>query len=171
LQSFQSPDDIQALKQVFAVPAQPSYTPTARENRNTMNTFVWKRTIAIALICMFTVSSSALASSGDDQTAPSRAEQQKRTGLYKIVAGLAVASVGLMFVANSHESASVKTTVGTFKASATNKGGMIAGLGLIGGGGFLVYLGAKDRKAARNPSPSLGFSVGRTNGVFLRQQW
>lgn len=137
-----------------------------------MNTIVWKRTIAAAIICMLTVSPSAWAASGDEQTAPNRAEQQRRTGLYKIVAGLAVASVGALILAGSHESATVTAPgLGKVTASATNKGGVIGGLGLIGGGGFLVYLGAKDRKAAQKSSPSLGVSVGRTSSVFLRQQW
>lgn len=134
-----------------------------------MNTFAWKRTLAAVMICMLTFSSSAWAAGTDEQTTPTNVAQQKRMGLYKIIAGAAVASIGFMFIANSHESATVRTSVGTFSASATNKGGMVAGIGLLGAGGLLVALGVKDRKAS--PSVGIGVNVGRTNGVFLRRQW
>jgi hypothetical protein len=155
------------MKQVAAVPASASQILTARENGTSMISMTLKRTVAAFLICLLGFSSAAFAETGDGQATQKDVEQQKRVGMYKIIGGVVVASVGFMLIANSHDSATVKSSFGTFKASTTNTGGMVAGVTLLGAGGLLAVLGVKDRRA----KPSLGFTVGRTNSVLLTKRW
>ncbi len=136
-----------------------------------MNAFVMKRIAAIVLVGTLGASSTAFAGEQTNPPAPSRsAEAQRQTGLIKLIAGGSIATLGALVVANSHASSTVNTGFGKVTASATNTGGMVVGLGMVGGGVFLLYRGAKDRKAAQT-SPSIGVMVGRQKGVAITKQW
>jgi hypothetical protein len=129
------------------------------------------RITALVLACALVMSSTvwaAEAAAGAQTTA--RAEEQRRIGMIKILGGLASAGLGAMFIAASHESASGEVLGQRINVSATNMGGMIAGVGMLGAGGYLVYLGMKDRRDAQS-SPSIAVSVGRRTGVFVTKRW
>ena len=98
-------------------------------------------------------------------------EELRHRGTVKMLAGAGVATLGAIAIALSHESATFSSSVATVRASATNKGGMILGAAALGGGGYLIYLGSKDRKAASKTSPSIRFSVGERTSVYFSKQW
>ncbi len=128
------------------------------------------RITALALACALAMSSTAWAEEAPGAQATARAEEQRRIGLMKIVAGLGSAGLGALFIAASHESASGQVLGQRIDVSATNMGGMITGVGLLGAGGYLVYLGMKDRRDAQS-SPSIAVSVGRRTGLFVTKRW
>lgn len=134
-----------------------------------------RRTAAAALVCALGLSPTLRAATDAAQppAASRQAEEQKRTGLYKILAGLSAVGVGAILVANSHASESVTGTgIGTIQASATNTGAMISGIGMLGAGGVLIYLGVKDRSEAdKRTHPSIGFTVGPRTTVFVTRRW
>jgi hypothetical protein len=99
------------------------------------------------------------------------AEELRHRGTMKMLIGAGVATLGAVALAASHQSATINTGFGTISGSATNMGGVILGAGALGGGGYLIYLGSKDRKAASNPSPSIGFSVGKRTTIYFSKQW
>jgi hypothetical protein len=123
------------------------------------------RVAVVALVLSLAFSPALLA-----QGKPS-AEELRHRGTVKMLVGAGAATLGAVALALSHESASVNTSFGKVSASATNTGGVILGAAALGGGGYLIYLGSKDRKAASNPSPSIGFSVGKRTSVYFSKQW
>ncbi len=121
------------------------------------------KSTAIALLVVLAVGTTAFA-----QTKPN-AEELRHRGTMKMLIGAGIATLGAVTLAMSHESATINTGFGKVSASATNMGGVIVGAAALGGGGYLVYLGSKDRKAAS--SPSIGFSVGKRTSVYFSKQW
>ena len=98
-------------------------------------------------------------------------DEQRRTGLYKILAGAGLAVTGALLAAASSESATITLFDGsTTKISARSTTGLVMGLTLAGGGGFLLWDGNKDRQEASKPSSSVRFrtTVGGAKVVFAR---
>jgi hypothetical protein len=141
-----------------------------KKELKTMRTFSTNHVVAALLLITLGVSPAAWASGEPGTQTRSRSEQQRRDGMVKIVAGAATAGLGALFIAASHESVSGQILGEHYSASATNTGGMILGTGLLGAGGYLLYLGMKDRREA-DARPSIGVSVGRRTGVFVTKRW
>jgi hypothetical protein len=93
-------------------------------------------------------------------------------GLVKMVIGLGLVAGGALVAATSNYSSDVCITepfAGRIcsNISARNNGQLISGLGAAGAGAVLIWWGAKDRKAANNPSL---VTVAVSNGVRIRYE-
>lgn len=121
---------------------------------------------ALLVVLSLGVPSLALA-----QGASTPPKTMSQNGTLKMIIGGGVAAVGVILLAGSHESVSANTAFGKVSASATDKGQMALGAIMAGGGGYLLYLGAKDRKAAQSPNQSFAVEVGHRNGLYLVRQW
>lgn len=134
-----------------------------------------RRIAAAVVVCAMGLSPTVCAADRPEQSPSARnpADEQRRTGLYKIVAGLGAASLGAVIIAKSHQSVSVSAPyIGTIEASTTNTGGMIAGIALMGAGGVVVGLGVRDRaEAGKGAHSAVGLAVGSRPAVFVSCRW
>jgi hypothetical protein len=117
--------------------------------------------VAVALVCLLAFAVPARAQNP-------AAEQQKRIGTYKVIAGAGIVAIGLLKVANSsitgpwyddngipHEETRRSTT------------GTLLGLGATGVGGYLVWDGMKDRAKAR---PTIGVMISKKKAAVVWQK-
>jgi hypothetical protein len=125
--------------------------------------------VVVALVVFTLISASVVSAQSQ---APNTSDRKRQVGTYKMIAGGSLAALGGLLMAVSHESASITTSLGTFSASATNKGGLVTGIGMLGAGGYLLYLGSRDRKdAGKSPSQTFAVEVGKRNSLLLVRQW
>lgn len=75
-------------------------------------------------------------------------QERRRTGLYKIVGGVALSGLGVLLAANSSRSATVRDDTFGFEVTASERstGKLVGGIGLAGAGVWLILSGSKDRK-------------------------
>jgi hypothetical protein len=123
--------------------------------------------IAAALVCLSLTALPALAQS------QSTKEAKHQSGTIKTWVGVGLLVIGGSMAATSHASAS--TTVqglGSIDSSTTSTSQLVAGLGMLGGGGYLLWNGLNERKEADSmPSTSVAVSVGKRSGIFIRRTW
>lgn len=111
------------------------------------------------------------------QPAPSGLKQQKmRSGLYKLIAGGALVTVGALLAATSGAHAEIcvnEPFLGRVCSTvdARSDGQLWGGVGVAGAGGVLLWLGAKDRSdAAALPSRTVSFVPSRRGLRFVYTQ-
>jgi hypothetical protein len=123
----------------------------------------------VTLLVIALLGSTNLASA---QSTPTQADRQRQNGMYKMIAGGSLAAVGGLVLAMSHQSASVNTSFGKISGSATNMGGVVTGIGMLGAGGYLLYVGISDRKeAATSPSQTFAVEFGKRKGLHVVRRW
>lgn len=118
------------------------------------------RKIVLVVVCLLLLAPSR-AFAQDPQ-----AEARKRVGTYKVVGGAALVVIGLLKVVNSSTSGHIPDGTGqenieTFRSTT----GTVLGLGVAGGGGYLIWSGMKDRAASR-PKPTISIGVSKEKVVF-----
>jgi hypothetical protein len=59
----------------------------------------------------------------------------------------------------------------TSAGDSRNAGAVWGGIGLLGVGGTLIFLGLRDRRQSPHPSTNVGVMIGRKVGVQLRHDW
>lgn len=108
------------------------------------------RSCVLAILVLTLANSSVSAQGKSDQ-----AQRKNKVGMAKIVIGAALAVQGVIVVVSPAFGATGKTV----------------GAGILGGGGYLVWSGMKDRDAARS-MPSWGFVVNpKAVGIAYRRSW
>lgn len=121
-----------------------------------------RRFIAAALLIALSASAAAA-----DQTQPLASSLAKGSrGAYKIMFGAAAMTIGVIFLAaGNHEDA----FTGDKKTGYT-----VAGLGMLGAGGYFAFTGWRDMQDAKKASPQTGLAVraGRSGAaVGLVRRW
>src|SRR5437870_5272709 len=112
-----------------------------------------KKTVATLILVLFATNLFAQTPSKD---------RQHRDGTIKLWAGLGVMAIGVGMAATSRTSVTVGTGAFSATASDTSTTRLTLGLGLAGVGGWLVWSGVKDRKAASQPETTVRVLVGKT---------
>ena len=97
------------------------------------------------------------------QTAVQSNESKRSAGTMKLWMGIGALALGTLVVAKSSDTSTATSSLSTSQ--------MATGLVIAGAGGFLIWKGLKERKAA-SPSTTFGISAGRqSGGVFVRRSW
>ncbi len=127
------------------------------------------RLLAFSLIATLVAFPVGLRAQDDDAAA------QKRTGLVWIIVGASVGALGAYWASTSSASVTMTTSnlyLGptTTNISARSTGRLVGGLSMLGGGGIMIWKGARDRQQASQPSSNLRFrpTASGAEAVFTR---
>jgi hypothetical protein len=104
-------------------------------------------------------------------SAPNAKSDAHRTGTIKLWSGIGAMALGAIVAAGSSTTATTTVPAAGISASSTirSNGQLVLGLAMLGGGGYLAWDGAKQRKANR---PNIGLALGRRNlGVRIVKAW
>ena len=97
------------------------------------------------------------------QTVAQSNESKRSAGLTKVWIGIGALALGTLVAAKASDTSTATSTLSTSQ--------LATGLVIAGAGGFLVWRGLKDRKAA-SPSTMFGIFTGKqSSGVFVRRSW
>ena len=104
-----------------------------------------------------------LASPAMAQTGAQSNESKRSTGTMKVWIGIGVLALGTIVTAKASDTSSA--------TSSLSQSQLWTGIAIAGAGGFLIWNGLQERKAA-SPSTTFGLSAGKqSNGVFVRRSW
>jgi hypothetical protein len=110
----------------------------------------------VLLVILFT--SPAMA-----QTVTQSDESKRSAGTLKVWIGIGALALGTVVAAKSSDTSTATSTLSTSQ--------LVTGLVIAGAGGFLIWKGLQERKAA-SPSTAFGISAGKqSSGVFVRRSW
>ena len=102
------------------------------------------------------------------------AERQRQVGLYKMIAGAGLATIGGLMAATSGQSATITSSgsygTSTIDISSRNNSRLVMGLAFAGAGSFLLWNRNSDRKEAEQATSSLnlGLAPGGARITFSR---
>ena len=112
------------------------------------------RALVMTLLLIVCFSAPAAAQQRDERAA------LKRKGSIKMWVGAALVGAGALAVP--------VTAVGPRRNGYDPK---LLGVGLIGAGSALVWLGAQDRQKGMQPNTTVGVTIGRVQAVQFRRTW
>lgn len=116
------------------------------------------RKVIVFVLAVILFASPAMA-----QTVPQSNESKRSAGLTKVWIGIGALALGTFVAAKASDTSTATSSLSTSQ--------LATGLVIAGAGGFLIWKGLKERKAA-GPSMALGFSAGKqSGGVFVRRSW
>ena len=118
------------------------------------------RAVAIACVFAFLTAGSARAQSRDH-------EGRNAT---KALVGAGAIVLGTVIAAKSGDSTTITSGAGVTTTSSFSATQLGIGLGMAGVGGFLLWDGLRTHPD-RYPSTSVGVSVGKRTGLFVRKRW
>jgi len=97
------------------------------------------------------------------QTAAQSNEEKRSAGTMKMWIGIGALALGTFITAKSSDTSTATSTLSTSQ--------LATGLVIAGAGGYLIWNGLQERKAA-SPNTTFGISAGKQSGrVFVRRSW
>lgn len=116
-----------------------------------------RETIAL-ILAVILLASPVMAQTGEQSN-----ESKRSAGLKKVWIGVGALALGTVLAAKASDTSSATSSLSTSQ--------LATGLVIAGAGGFLVWKGLRERKAARY-STTFGFSAStQSSGVFVRRSW
>lgn len=114
-----------------------------------------------AIVCVLAVI--LFASPAMAQTGVQSNESKQSSGLKKVWIGIGAVALGTVLAAKASDTSSATSSLSTSQ--------LATGLVIAGVGGFLIWKGLKERKAA-SASTTFGISAGtQSSAVFVRRSW
>ena len=116
------------------------------------------RKVIMVVLAVILVASPVMA-----QTVAQSNESKRSAGTMKVWIGIGALALGTLVVAKSSDTSTATSSLSTSQ--------LVTGLVIAGAGGFLIWNGLQERKAA-SASTTFGISAGKqSGGVFLRRSW